>query len=77
MIATGCMREPMRSDQRPTPIRPSAPSSCEAVITPPAAAIDQPSFLISQTSMNVTVTVCGIISSADTAWIRHSTKDPR
>jgi hypothetical protein len=27
--------------------------------------------------MKVTVTVCGIISSADTAWIRHSTQDLR
>ncbi|OBK41472.1 hypothetical protein A5657_00595 [Mycobacterium kubicae] len=67
ITATGCMREPMRSDQRPTAMRPTAPSSWEMVIKPPAAATDQWWWLISQTSMKVTVTVCGIISSADTA----------
>ena len=77
MNATGCIRDPIRSDQRPTRMRPSAPSNCDTVIAPPAAAIDQPSFLISQTSMNVTVTVCGIISSDDTAWMRHSTEETR
>ena len=67
MTATGRIREPIRSDKRPTKIRPSAPSSWETVIAAPADAIDQPSFLISQTSMKVTVTVCGIIINADTA----------
>ncbi len=43
----------------------------------PAAATDQCRFLISHTSMNVTVTVCGIIIRPATAWIRHSTNDPR
>ncbi|BBZ38401.1 hypothetical protein MCNS_14640 [Mycobacterium conspicuum] len=71
------MREPIRSDHRPTRMRPSAPSNCDTVITAPAAGIDQPSFRISQTSMNVTVTVCGIISSDDTAWIRQSIAEPR
>ncbi|ORW96218.1 hypothetical protein AWB92_07615 [Mycobacterium sp. IEC1808] len=77
MTATGCMREPMRSDQRPTATRPTAPSSCDSVTSPPAAATDQWWWFISQTSMNVTVTVCGIISRPATAWIRHSTDDPR
>ncbi|BBY07819.1 hypothetical protein MNVI_31370 [Mycobacterium noviomagense] len=43
----------------------------------PAAPIDQWHSLSNHTNMNVTVTVCGIISSAETAWIRHSTFDPR
>ncbi|BBZ48780.1 hypothetical protein MHEI_04970 [Mycobacterium heidelbergense] len=77
MTRTGPIREPTRSDHRPTATRPSAPSSCETVTKRPAAATDQPWSFISQTSMNVTVTVCGIISSADVAWIRYSTDDPR
>jgi hypothetical protein len=48
-------------------MRPSAPSSCERVTNPPAAATDQCRFLISHTNMNVTVTVCGIISRPATA----------
>jgi len=36
------------------------------VTRPPALATDQPWSSISQTSMNVTVTACGIISSAET-----------
>jgi len=67
MMRTGRIREPTRSDQRPTAMRPSAPSSCETVTKAPAAATDQPWWFISQTNMNVTVTVCGIISSAPTA----------
>jgi hypothetical protein len=66
-VRTGRIREPTRSDQRPTRMRPSAPSSCEMVTIPPALAADQPWWFISQTSMNVTVTACGIISSAETA----------
>ncbi|OBG22692.1 hypothetical protein A5764_12405 [Mycobacterium sp. 852002-51057_SCH5723018] len=77
MMRTGRMREPTRSDQRPTAMRPSAPSSCESVTKPPAAAIDQRWSFISQTSMKVTVTVCGIISRPPTAWMRHNTDDPR
>ncbi|OBK49196.1 hypothetical protein A5655_02680 [Mycobacterium sp. 1081908.1] len=77
MTATGCKREPMRSDQRPTATRPAAPSSCDSVTRPPAAATDQWWWFISQTSMNVTVTVCGIMSRPATAWMRHSTDDPR
>ncbi|OBG33780.1 hypothetical protein A5672_23740 [Mycobacterium alsense] len=41
MTATGCIRDPMRSDQRPTATRPTAPSNCDSVTRPPAAAIDQ------------------------------------
>ncbi|OBK96164.1 hypothetical protein A5645_09750 [Mycobacterium asiaticum] len=33
--------------------------------------------MISHTSMKVTVTVCGIISNADAACMRHSTQEPR
>jgi hypothetical protein len=57
----------IRSDQRPTKMRPNAPSSCETVTAPPVAATDQPWSCISQTSMKVTVTVWGTISSAETA----------
>ncbi|ORV85221.1 hypothetical protein AWC11_19920 [Mycobacterium interjectum] len=67
MTATGCMREPMRSDQRPTATRPAAPSSCDRVTRPPAAATDQWWWLTSHTSMKVTVTVCGIMSRPATA----------
>jgi hypothetical protein len=77
IVRTGRIREPTRSDQRPTAIRPSAPSIWVRVINPPAAATDQPRWCISHTSMNVTVTVCGIISRPATAWMRHSTNDPR
>jgi len=75
-MRTGHIREPTRSDQRPTTTRPSAPSSCARVTKTPAALTDQPWWCISQTSMNVTVTVCGIISRPATAWIRHNTNDP-
>lgn len=74
---TGRMRDPTWSDQRPTATRPSAPSSCDMVTKTPACATDQPWWLISQTNMNVTVTVCGIISNADAACIRHRIDDPR
>ncbi|OBF91383.1 hypothetical protein A5791_15130 [Mycobacterium sp. 852002-51163_SCH5372311] len=77
MMRTGRIRDPTRSDQRPAMTRPSAPSSCESVTKLPAAATDQCRFLISQTSMKVTVTVWGIIISADTTWMRQSTDDPR
>jgi hypothetical protein len=42
MMRTGRIREPTRSDQRPTRMRPPAPISCEMVTRPPAAATDQP-----------------------------------
>ncbi|OBK96163.1 hypothetical protein A5645_09745 [Mycobacterium asiaticum] len=42
MNRTGRIREPTRSDQRPTRIRPPAPINCEIVTIPPAAATDQP-----------------------------------
>ncbi|BBX72779.1 hypothetical protein MSHI_06850 [Mycobacterium shinjukuense] len=77
IMRTGRIRDPTWSDQRPTAIRPSAPSSCEMVTKTPASATDQPWWFISQTSMNVTVTVCGIISNAEAACIRHKTDDPR
>ncbi|OBG73675.1 hypothetical protein A5700_06060 [Mycobacterium sp. E1214] len=67
MRRTGCIREPIRSDHRPTAIRPSAPSSCDSVTRPPAAATDQCRLRMSQTSMKVTVTVCGTIISPATA----------
>ncbi|KQH80702.1 hypothetical protein AO501_16415 [Mycobacterium gordonae] len=41
MMRTGRIREPTRSDQRPTRMRPPAPISCEMVTRPPAAATDQ------------------------------------
>jgi hypothetical protein len=47
-------------------MRPSAPSSWEKLTTAPAFATDQPWSSINQTSMNVTVTACGIISSDET-----------
>ena len=65
-MRTGRIREPTRSDHRPTRMRPSAPSSWEMVTTPPAFATDQPWSSINHTSMNVTVTACGIISSDET-----------
>ncbi|ORV00200.1 hypothetical protein AWB93_10305 [Mycobacterium bohemicum] len=77
MMRTGRIREPIRSDQRPTAMRPSALINCATVTRTPAAATDQFRFLISHTSMNVTVTVCGTIIRPATAWIRHSTNDPR
>lgn len=77
IVRTGRIRDPTRSDHRPARMRPTAPSSCETVTSAPAAPTDQWRSLSSQISMNVTVTVCGIISSADTAWIRHSMRDPR
>lgn len=77
IVRTGRIRDPTRSDHRPTRMRPNAPSSCEAVTSAPAAPTDQWYSLSNQISMKVTVTVCGIISRADTMWIRHSTLDPR
>ncbi len=65
MMRTGRIREPTDRTSGPTRMRPSAPSSWEIVTTPPAHATDQPWSSISQTNMNVTVTVCGIISSAE------------
>ncbi|GFG76586.1 hypothetical protein MBOT_39510 [Mycobacterium botniense] len=64
---TGRIREATRSDQRPTTMRPKPPSSWETVTRAPAEAIDQLWAVISQTSMNVTVTHWGIISSDETA----------
>ncbi|GBE66369.1 hypothetical protein MFM001_28310 [Mycobacterium sp. MFM001] len=72
-VRSGRIREPTRSDHRPARMRPTAPSNWEIVTSAPADAIDQLWSLINQTNMNVTVTVCGIISSDDVMWMRRNT----
>ena len=74
---SGRSRLPTRSDQAPTAMRPSAPSSCDAVISTPAAPGDQPRSLISQTSPYVHTTNCGTTSSTDTSCTRSSREEVR
>ena len=62
---------------RPAAIRPSAPRTCATVTSAPADSADQPRSAISHTRVNVHTTHCGTTSSTDTAWMRHSTDDPR
>ncbi len=73
MIRSGRIREPMRSDHRPAAMRPSAPSICERPTSTPAHTIDRPCLPTNQTSMNVSTTGWGTISSADARWMRHNT----
>ena len=65
------------SDHRPAAIRPPAPSSCAIVTSAPADPADQPRSVINHTSVNVHTTTCGATSRTDTAWMRHSTDEPR
>ena len=62
----GRSREPTRSDHRPAPTRPSAPSTCARVTSAPAEPADQPLSAISHTRVNVHTTLCGMTSSTDT-----------
>src|SRR5262245_16109121 len=71
MERIGLSRELTMSDQRPTAIRPAAPSSWATVTITPADAADQPRSVISHTSVNVHTTTCGTTSRTDTAWMRQ------
>ena len=77
MVRIGRNLDPTRSDQRPAAIRPSAPRIWETITNTPAEAADQPRSVISQTRANVHTMACGTTSSTDTAWIRHSSGEPR
>src|ERR1700694_5813221 len=70
-------REPALSDQRPAAMRPAAPSTWAPVTNAPADAAERPRSLISHTRVNVHTTTCGTTSKTETAWMRHSTADPR
>ena len=73
----GRSREPTMSDHRPRRCgRPHPAPGRRSPWRPPTPPTSR-GRVISHTSVNVHTTTCGTTSSTETAWMRHSTADPR